>query len=247
MPGDMLRTEKLIAMTGIPSGSTGSDAELDRPPNVDEPTELYGSDYYKSSLGSIPYERNSHWLNFFGGIADEIIRALQPRNVFDAGCAWGFLVEAFWDRGVEAHGIDISEYAISNVRSDMKGYCSVGSVAEPIRGGPYDLVTCIEVLEHVTDAESRLAIQQMVGATSCILLSSTPDDFEEKTHINVHPVLHWLKLFADHGFYPDLLFDASFLAPHAVLLRRRAEAMSDEVIRLFCEMVRNRIYRAAFL
>src|SRR5688572_3610133 len=117
------------------------------PLRAEEPLNgLYGPEYYRERFGAIPYERNAHWLNFFGGIADELIRSLRPATVFDAGCAWGFLVEAFWDRGVEARGSDISEYAIANVRPDMRKHCRVASVADPIPHGPYDLVTCIEVL-----------------------------------------------------------------------------------------------------
>src|SRR3954447_6886411 len=103
--------------------------------------ELFGEDYFRSHCG-IPYERNSHWLNFFGGIANEIIRSLRPQRVLDAGCAWGFLVEALWDRGVEAWGIDISSYAISNVRRDIKPFCKSASLTEPIEGH-FDLITCI--------------------------------------------------------------------------------------------------------
>ena len=77
-------------------------------------SDVYGEEYYKNCLGPFPYERNSHWLNFFGGIADEIVRTLHPGRVFDAGCAWGFLVEAFWDRGVEARGIVVSAAETAN-------------------------------------------------------------------------------------------------------------------------------------
>src|SRR6476661_8245522 len=74
----------------------------------------YGRYYYRHDCG-VPYERNDHWLDFFGKIADAIIRDLRPSSVLDAGCAMGFLVEALRARGVEAWGIDISEYAISKV------------------------------------------------------------------------------------------------------------------------------------
>ncbi len=79
---------------------------------------LYDGEYYHAHCG-VPYERSAHWLEFFGGLASQIIRSLRPSSVLDAGCAWGFLVEAFWDRGVEARGVDISQYAISQVRPDL--------------------------------------------------------------------------------------------------------------------------------
>ncbi len=110
--------------------------------------DLYGPEYYALRLSSIPYERSWHWQHFFSIIAQETVRGLRPRRVLDAGCAMGFLVEQFWDRGVHCDGIDVSEYAISRVRPDIRPFCKVGSLTNPIPG-KYDLITCIEVLEHL--------------------------------------------------------------------------------------------------
>ena len=125
---------------------------------------LYDETYYRCHCGPVPYERTQAWLGFFANIADEVIRSLQPRTVFDAGCAWGFLVEAFWDRGVEARGIDISSCAIEQVRRDVKAFCNVASLADPIEGH-YNLVTCIEVLEHMPPEEADRAIHNLTQIT----------------------------------------------------------------------------------
>jgi cellulose synthase/poly-beta-1,6-N-acetylglucosamine synthase-like glycosyltransferase/glycosyltransferase involved in cell wall biosynthesis len=209
--------------------------------STEEQAVQFGPDYFKNGFGGIPYERGAHWLEFFAGIADQIIRSLRPKRVFDAGCAWGFLVEALSDRGVEAFGVDVSAYAIANVRRDIQAHCSVASLTEPIKGGPYDLLTCIEVLEHMPAGEAHQAIHGMTQVTETILFSSTPEDFDEPTHVNVHSVVYWLKLFAEFQFYPDLLFDASFVAPHAFLLRRRVEGIPDDALLLFGQRVQCQI------
>ena len=84
----------------------------------------YGAFYYRHDCG-VPYERNEHWLGFFDRIAEGIVRDLHPTSVLDAGCAMGFLVEGLRKRGVEACGIDISEYAIS--RSTSRSPSTAGS------------------------------------------------------------------------------------------------------------------------
>ena len=83
---------------------------------------LFGPEYYRTGFGGVPYERSTHWLNFFRGVADRIVDTLAPRRVLDAGCAWGMLVEALRDRGTDAHGVDISEFAISGVRPDIRRF-----------------------------------------------------------------------------------------------------------------------------
>jgi cellulose synthase/poly-beta-1,6-N-acetylglucosamine synthase-like glycosyltransferase/glycosyltransferase involved in cell wall biosynthesis len=196
--------------------------------------------YYLTGCGPIPYARSDVWLRAFGAVADEIVRTLHPSRVFDAGCAMGMLVESLRGRGVDAWGVDISEYAIANIRPDMRPFCQVKSITEPF-GGRFDLVTCIEVLEHIPEQEARAAVKQMAAATDVVLFSSTPDDFTEPTHINVHSILYWLKLFEEYGFQPDLLFDAVFVPPHAILFRRGQQPLPEDVLISFSEKVRLKV------
>lgn len=175
--------------------------------------------YYAHDCG-LPYERNEHWLNFFGWIAERIARDINPKTVLDAGCAMGFLVEGLRARGVEAWGVDVSEYAIGQVHESLRPYCRVGSITEPFEQ-KYDLVTCIEVLEHMPQKEAEKAVENLCNWTDDILFSSTPFDYKEVTHVNVHPPEHWAALFARQGFYRDFEFDASFLTPWAVRYTRK--------------------------
>jgi len=203
-----------------------------------EKTLTFDEDYYRSHLGPAPYDRsNAPLLAFFAVIADQLIRALQPRTVLDAGCAMGFLVEALWDRGVHATGVDVSSYAIENVRRDIRPYCRAASLTEPI-DGRYDLVTCIEVLEHMPPHEAMVAMDHITAITDVILFSSTSTDFDETTHVNIRQPVWWLEQFQQRGFSPDLIFDAGFVTPAAMLLRRRDTGYDWQVLRLFSEWLR---------
>jgi O-antigen biosynthesis protein len=185
---------------------------------------LYDEHYYRTYAG-LEYDRNEpHWARFFGEIADNIIRDINPHTVLDAGCAKGFLVEALRDRGVEAYGIDASAYAISCVRDDLKSYCRVGSVIDEL-DRDYDLITCIEVLEHLPLAESVDAMANLCRHTGDILFSSSPTNAGEATHINVHPPEWWAERFAQNGFYRDGDYDASYIAWWTVRLRRSEDPL----------------------
>lgn len=178
----------------------------------------YGQEYYQSSCGKA-YERGNGWEEIFGKYADRILKEIKPHKTLDVGCAKGFFVEALRDRGVEAYGIDISEYAVSQVREDIRPYCMVQSALLPVKE-KYDLITCIEVLEHIDNQDVPLAIRHMCEASDDILFSSTPFDYEEESHVSVHTPAYWAEQFAYHGFYHDVQYDCSYICVQAMRFRR---------------------------
>lgn len=196
----------------------GEDAEVE-----------YGSFYYRHDCG-IPYERNEHWLGFFDRIAESFVREFHPTSVLDAGCAMGFLVECLRKRGVDASGIDVSEYAISQVHPSVAKHCWVASLTEPLPGR-YDLISCIEVLEHIPPAETDTVIANLCAATDRLVLSTSPKDYGEATHLNVRQPEEWSALLAREGFLRDLDRDLSYLTPWAALYTRRQEAPVETVRR----------------
>ena len=177
--------------------------------------------YYAHSCGR-PYARDEEWLRFFGGIAERITADIAATRVLDAGCAIGLLVEALVARGVDAHGVDISEYAIAQAAPAIAGRCRAASLTTPLEGR-YDLIVCIEVLEHMPAADARVALANICAHTDDVLFSSSPTDFGETTHVNVQPPEVWAEAFAREGLLRDLDYDASYITPWAVRFRRRAE------------------------
>lgn len=182
---------------------------------------LFDGQYYQHSCGE-PYARNEVWMSYFRSVAQKIASEIQPKSVLDAGCAWGFLVENLRLEGIEAFGVDISEYAIQKAHADIKPYVWVGSVADPFPR-KYDLIVSIEVLEHMPREQAEKAIENFSLHTDDILFSSTPLDFKEATHFNVQPPEYWAERFALQGFFQDVDFDAIFLTPWASRYRRKQE------------------------
>ena len=193
---------------------------------------FYDEDYYSHSCdiaGHLPYTRaEQHWATFFDDVAEELVETVRPTTALDVGCAIGMLVEALRNHGVDATGFDISEWAISQVPSALKPYCRIGSITEEIEGH-YDLITCIEVLEHLPPSLADASVGNLCRHAEVVLFSSTPDDFDEPTHLNVQPVGYWAELFLRHGFHRDADADAAFLAPQAVLFRRGERTPGDLV------------------
>ncbi len=182
-------------------------------------SDLYDAEYYKSGCGPVPYQERAPWLAFFDQVAAQIAAQIKPASVLDTGCAMGYLVERLRARGVAAWGRDISEYAIANVAVEVRAYCQVGPVTGDF-GRRFDLITCIEVLEHLPKAESEKALANLCAHTDCVLFSSSPDDEKTSTHYTVQRPGAWAAQFAEQGFYRDTAVDISALAPWAGVFRR---------------------------
>ena len=86
---------------------------------------------------------------------------LAGRNVIDIGCGGGILAESMAGKGAAVTGIDLSEKALKV--ADLHSLESGAQVryrliaAEDMaaqEAGRYDIVTCMEMLEHVPDPAS---------------------------------------------------------------------------------------------
>jgi 2-polyprenyl-6-hydroxyphenyl methylase/3-demethylubiquinone-9 3-methyltransferase len=89
---------------------------------------------------------------------------LTGRRVVDVGCGGGILAEAMASRGAVVTGIDLSEKALgvarlhhleSGVDVDYR-LVAAEALAETMPGA-FDVVTCMELLEHVPDPASTVA------------------------------------------------------------------------------------------
>lgn len=184
--------------------------------NYNNPKEIYGPEYYNKYLGPLAYDQKfAIWRNHFRSMAETLVERYHPRRVLDVGCAKGFLVEHLRNCGVEAFGIDASEYAISQASPAARPYCKVASADTPLTE-KYDLITTIEVAEHMPPLVANRMVQNICNAADEIIFSSTPSDFNDDTHLNIRPASAWNEAFAAQGFFPDLHFDPVFVTPQAV-------------------------------
>jgi len=99
------------------------------------------------------HEINPLRLEWINGIAP-----LAGKNVLDIGCGGGILAESMARKGASVTGIDLSEKAlkVADLHSLESGvqvrYELISAEAMAAREpGAYDIVTCMEMLEHVPD------------------------------------------------------------------------------------------------
>jgi len=92
---------------------------------------------------------------------EQACAGLKDKRAVDVGCGGGLLTEALAAKGATMLGIDLAEAALAVARQhagqsklaiDYRAIAAEALAAE--LPGAFDLVTCLEMLEHVPDPES---------------------------------------------------------------------------------------------
>lgn len=179
---------------------------------------IYSKNYYYNSFDGNNYDDTAVWKKHFDEVAEKIIDEIHPKTVLDVGCAMGYLVTALRERGVDAYGIDVSSYAISQVAETSKPFCSATSILDDLPESfptHYDLLVCIEMAEHIYEEDCNIFFDKICSYSDDIIFSSSPDDLTEITHYNVQQTEYWSKRFAKHNFIRQLEFQGSYISPVA--------------------------------
>ena len=124
-------------------------------------------------LGYIRDQVDRHWQ------IDEHSRTpLEGKTALDVGCGAGLLAEPLARLGAKVTGIDATPEVIAVAREHAAAMSleidyRVGDVAA--LEGQFDLVTCLEVIEHVADPSAFLKALAARLAPGGLLILSTPN------------------------------------------------------------------------
>jgi 2-polyprenyl-3-methyl-5-hydroxy-6-metoxy-1,4-benzoquinol methylase len=128
---------------------------------------------------------------------EELFAAAKPKSLLDVGCGEGVLVHKWAQALGEARvvGIDLEEPSIQAGWEQRQArnleYRVMRAENLPFSDGEFDLVTAIEVLEHVPDPEHTLA--EMARCAKRHLLVSVPREPLWRM-LNMARGAYWLQL-----------------------------------------------------
>ena len=177
----------------------------------------YGELYFDGprEVGYGGYRYDGRWIP----IAEDIIRHfnLKPGDrVLDVGCAKGFVVKDLMKvcPGLEAFGLDISEYALMHCEPEVVGRLHLGSADRlPFPDGSFSAVISLNTLHNFERADAIRAVREverLAPGRGFIQVDSyrTPEQRELFLSWVLTAKFHdypegWLRLFAEAGYTGD--------------------------------------------
>lgn len=158
---------------------------------------LYNEEYFEGDHSKSNY---SGYIEASYGpsrmLAETLHRFFRPLNSLDVGCAVGHAVKHLEKLGVDAHGVDISDWAVEYAKTPR---VLQADFSESIISTQYDLVYSYDVVEHVLPERLAFAISNLWQATKRDLLvvpatyeNGEISDPNEPTHLTFQPHSWWV-------------------------------------------------------
>lgn len=138
--------------------------------------------------------------------AEFIVEKFHPKTCLDVGCAFGELVKALVDLGVDAYGIDGSDHVISKADDSIKNRIlkvNLNSDKFPFDDKKFDLIGSFYSVEHIHNIGFFSKELQRVLKDDGIVWFLTPN--EGKSGRNERDVFTntydgWKKIFEGYNF-----------------------------------------------
>ena len=156
-------------------------------------------------------EATMDWYQAFIRFVDDIL----PRSGrhLDAGCGHGAIVHLLAERGLESYGIDVSAYMVEQAQEfelRFRDRFAVASIEDELPfPDPFDVVSCLEVLEHVERPRDAVAALVRHLAPGGLLVVTTPNpanrfprydpSTSDPTHISLHEPRWWREAAEQDG------------------------------------------------
>jgi SAM-dependent methyltransferase len=134
-------------------------------------------------------ERKHWWFRARREILDSLIESKLPAgsSVLDVGCGTGFILERLRDR-YDVHGLDDAEIAVKFCHDKGLTFVEQGILGEVrLSRKHYDLVTLLDVIEHVDDDVGLLrAAKDVLSPGGKVLVTVPAHSFLWSQHDVIH-------------------------------------------------------------
>lgn len=148
---------------------------ISKPMSLSDIENIYKNMVLKQEFYNVDYAEE--WLKTtepYAAISRYIKDVIAPRTVLDIGCGIGQLISKLRELQVDAYGLEYSKDFISI--SPVKDYIYNGNIEnlELFTDGSFDLIVCMEVLEHIPPTYLNKVISELKRISRYRLLITIP-------------------------------------------------------------------------
>lgn len=149
------------------------------------------------------YKKQNQWaLSAAKEIVPEVLKLLNPQSVVDVGCGTGGWLKIYKENGVkEILGIDGKWINKKKLLIDIDDFLEY-DLLKSLQIKKFDLVTCLEVAEHLPLKNADQFINDLTKIGDYILFSAAIPFQGGKNHLNEQWQSWWAELFNKNNFLP---------------------------------------------
>ncbi len=136
-------------------------------------------------------------------IVREMIQVARPNSHLDIGCGTGIYVEEFRKQGVDSIGVEGNLAVKPILKTDPK-MILFHDLRSPLSfEGKFDLVTCVEVVEHIAEQYVEVLVYNLTQYCRnwLIITSGTNSHGQNPWHLNEKPPDYWIKRIEAKGLH----------------------------------------------
>lgn len=148
------------------------------------------------------YGKRERFRSNYKQLGQALVEVIDFETHLDIGCGQGLLISVLSTlHGKNCQGIEGSAAAVEFADPAARDRILVAAIQDLKLGKQYDLVSCVEVLEHVPEAEADAAIAFLTqSASKWIYFSAAIPGQGGTGHINCQPSIYWIVAMRRHGF-----------------------------------------------
>ena len=148
---------------------------------------------------------NADYANACRFIAAEIARRFRPRSAVDWGCGAGLHAAELARQGVAVVAVDavVPAPALRAPDVDIRVADLTRPLPPDLLSGPYDLSLCVDVMEHLHEADADVALDTITAGAGLVILSCAPPGQGGHHHVNEQPRRYWVARMAARGWSYD--------------------------------------------
>jgi len=143
------------------------------------------------------------------GVIDVLCAVFHGKSFIDVGCGVGWFVKFLKEKGENACGVELSQYAVDNAVTDD---ITQGDILDlHFIEEKYDVVLCWNVMAYLMEKDLKKAVESLkhVSKGHIVLGIVTTEVLERLPHgrpgrLTVKPWDWWIALFEKHGLTQDI-------------------------------------------